>query len=326
MGRRESAPLIVATAMCVAGPGMAALLVNDHVYEEVGEPRVGVAHGAEIVLAIGVVGLVFSAAITFARACSRQHDATLGMIGTAAVLLGAAWTCDLVAPARGTQWVSGRELLRVLAYGCLAVAAVRRRSALQRAEQEKAVLDERRRLIDDLHDGLAQDLAFLVTQADTRLGTDDSVAVVARRALAGARGAIADLSAATAPTAAAALETIADELSARHGVDVTVDADDVALPPRERYAVTRIAREAIVNAVQHGAARRVAVSLAADDAALRLTVHDDGRGMGRAAADDPLRGYGLRAMRERAEAIHGRLIAASGTDGGTDIQLMVPRH
>ena len=68
-------------------------------------------------------------------------------------------------------------------------------------------MQERRRIARDLHDGLAQDLAFIAAHGDQiarEAGEEHPLAIAARRALALSRGAIADLSASDAPSARAA--------------------------------------------------------------------------------------------------------------------------
>ena len=142
-------------------------------------------------------------------------------------------------------------------------------------------------------------------------------------ALAASRGVISDVSASYAPNAAAALRAVADELSARHGVSITVEADGEDLTAPKREAVVRIAREAIVNAVQHGQAQHIAVSLETRDNEIALRISDDGRGLRKGVSADPHRGFGLRAMRERAEAIGGELIVDERCDGGTSVQALV---
>src|SRR5438105_15675168 len=157
---------------------------------------------------------------------------------------------------------------------------------------------------------MAQDLAFIAAHGDRlarELGAEHPIAVAARRALRAARGVIADLSASDARTTAEALQAVASELSNRHGVRITVAADGEELRPCEREDVVRITREAAVNAVQHGAAKNIAVSLRAQGDDLTLKITDDGQGLGQAVPKDGHDGYGLRAMRERAESLGGEL-------------------
>ena len=89
----------------------------------------------------------------------------------------------------------------------------------------------------------------------------------------------------------------------------------------EQYHLLRIAQEALSNARSHAGARRVAVSLTRSGDRLELSVIDDGRGF------DPAKcrsGFGLRTMRERAEALAGTLDMASSPGSGSVIRVRVP--
>jgi signal transduction histidine kinase len=147
--------------------------------------------------------------------------------------------------------------------------------------------------------------------------------IAARNALATSRGVIADLSASSAPTTEAALCIIGDELRHRYGLQVGVRialAGRSDLDPAEREHVVRIAREAIVNAALHGAARRIDVVVLRDARNLLMTVSDDGCGITDAYGS----GMGLRTMRARAAALGGRLSTHPRAGGGTELQLVAP--
>jgi signal transduction histidine kinase len=208
-------------------------------------------------------------------------------------------------------------------------AWLRYQDDLHRSIAEAATTRERKRIARDLHDGLAQDLAFIAAHGDrlaVEKGAEDPLAIAARRALAVSRGAIAELSGTQARTTADALRQVGDELSRRFGIEVDVEADpraSIAVKPSDREDIVRIAREAIVNAARHGRARRVVVSLLALEHQLVLRVRDDGVGMGAAPARSG-GGFGLVCMRERAAALGGRLTAETPRHGGTEVELVVP--
>ena len=86
----------------------------------------------------------------------------------------------------------------------------------------------------------------------------------------------------------------------------------------------RIAQEAVSN-VRHAAASTVRVSLEASEDTVLLTVEDDGVGVntGKGAATRGS-GVGLKAMRERAERINGRISIGERPGGGTRVQLECP--
>jgi signal transduction histidine kinase len=250
----------------------------------------------------------------------------VGLLGGATVLLAAAWLHSLPVAGLTADSVSGRECLCAGAFGLILLFAFSAHRQLRRAQADELAAGERRRLVGDLHDGMAQDLAFIATYAERLaqdFGAEHPLTVAARRALAASRGVIADVSASDAPNAAAALRAVAVELSVRHGVRISVEANGEDLSASKREAVVRIAREAIVNAVQHGQARHIAVSLEARGQELTLRIDDDGRGLRNGVSADPHRGFGLRAMRERAHAIGGHLIVDERSGGGTAVQAVV---
>jgi signal transduction histidine kinase len=85
----------------------------------------------------------------------------------------------------------------------------------------------------------------------------------------------------------------------------------------------RIASEAIDNAVRHADATSVAVRVRSSADALEITVADDGRGFVPADAEALSGHYGLRGMRERAEAIGATLRITSNAGAGTTIFVSV---
>jgi signal transduction histidine kinase len=205
-------------------------------------------------------------------------------------------------------------------------ARPQREAEVRRQIAEAATARERSRIARDLHDGLAQDLAFIAAHGDRlagEMGAEHPLAIAARRALAISRGAIAELSAPEASSAGEALRLVADELSTRFEIRVDVEADPrAAVASSDREDIVRIAREAIVNAARHGRARNVAVSLSPDEDRLVLRVRDDGVGIGSAPPSGG--GFGFQSMRERTMTLGGRLTARAPTGGGTELELVVP--
>jgi signal transduction histidine kinase len=80
--------------------------------------------------------------------------------------------------------------------------------------------------------------------------------------------------------------------------------------------------EALTNARQHSAARRVRVTLGATEGWLLVEVVDDGRGFVAGPADG---GMGLSTMRERAALLGGELEVRSEPGGGTRVRLRLTR-
>jgi signal transduction histidine kinase len=216
--------------------------------------------------------------------------------------------------------------LRLLAFALILAGAVRLELQMRIGVARAAAIAERRRVARDLHDGLAQDLAFIAAHSERlaeSMGDEHPVALAATRALALSRGTITELSDWGLTPTYEALESIAHELRARFEIAIAVDARlDADLEPSTRDHVARIAREAIANAARHGRAENVIVSLKRTDDGLALRVRDDGCGMwGETGFKDP-EGFGLRSMRERAAGLGGYLTVRQRETGGTELEVV----
>jgi signal transduction histidine kinase len=292
--------------------------------------------GALAIISSGVL-VVAGAAFLYrigrvdADAPGRSNPGAWLMAGVS-FLLAADTLQHLVAPAAGVDWVTPGDGLRVAVYGMLLAVAVRRNVRTGQETAWAALNEEREWIARDLHDGLAQDLAFIGIQAqalDSQLGTDDPLMQAARSALAVSRGMIVDLAARSAPTTAAALRLVAAELEFRFCVQVHVvvvaekgRGGPKEPAPAEREQLVRIAREAITNAVQHGGAKHVEVVLDCQATDRLLVVSDDGSGITESALKAK-GGFGLPAMQARASSLGGRLRIQRGADGGTRLEVLL---
>jgi signal transduction histidine kinase/ligand-binding sensor domain-containing protein len=90
--------------------------------------------------------------------------------------------------------------------------------------------------------------------------------------------------------------------------------------------VLLIAQEAILNSSRHADARAMEVQIDYLKAAFKLSIRDDGRGIDEKLVQRGREGHwGLRGMRERAAAIHGRLRILSKIGVGTEVEIVIPR-
>jgi signal transduction histidine kinase len=329
-GRRPLVLCVVAATAAAAVAELGSMLLLRHQLPPAGNvPPHGIGLAIQYPLgltcALATGALLLGAAIRFAREV-RGGSASAAMTLAAGLALFAAARFDyLTLPATGIGWVTAHEGLRIAGYALILAAALRQEATIRQAIADAAALRERRRIARDLHDGLAQDLAFIAAHGDRialEAGEDHPLAIAARRALAVSRGAITDLSASEAPSARLALREVADELQLRFGVAVDVDAEDNELGSAAREDVVRIAREAIANAA-HGQARNIAVSLTRSDGRFVLRVLDDGCGIRPSDVKSP-RGFGLRSMSERATSLGGALTARRATNGGTELEVVFP--
>jgi signal transduction histidine kinase len=197
---------------------------------------------------------------------------------------------------------------------------------------ELAVAAERRRVARELHDGVAQDLAFIVSQSKrlTRRFPDEPslrrIAAAAERALADSRMTIYGLARPRPQTLAGAVRDHAEAIAERAGLQLTLEAsDDVETSPEIEHAVLRIVSEAVSNVARHADATMLLISVSTTPDGLRVRVADDGCGFDPAeVTSSETSGFGLVSMDERARSIGGELMLESRTGGGTVLELRVP--
>ncbi len=96
------------------------------------------------------------------------------------------------------------------------------------------------------------------------------------------------------------------------------------LEPAAEVQLLRIVQEALSNVRKHARAHSVQVSFSVSDSEAQVTIVDDGRGFDAASAAGQGDGFGLRSMRERAEALRGRLEVISQPGQGARVEVHLP--
>lgn len=204
-------------------------------------------------------------------------------------------------------------------------------------EREAAVSNERALLAQELHDSIAQSLAFLKIQVQLLRGAlargesgavDNAVAEIEAGVLE-SYGDVRELlvhfrTRADAEDIEPALRTTLRKFQLQTGVtaEITLAGHGVALPNDVQVQVLHILQEALSNVRKH--ARATAVRLHVQQTPnWRFEVHDDGVGFDHAAQADDSH-VGLRIMAERAARIGARLGVFSQPGGGTSVTLSLP--
>lgn len=122
-----------------------------------------------------------------------------------------------------------------------------------------------------------------------------------------------------------ALVQYIDSAGAGADVRLRVSGDETWAPPAVIDEAYLIIREAIRNALSHGAPQMVLIGVALAPHELHARVEDDGCGFGSVtSADRASTGTGLASMRERARLLGGWLTIASVPDSGTRVELVIP--
>ena len=215
-----------------------------------------------------------------------------------------------------------RELQRLLASE--QSRALQRTFGLVEGEER-----ERIRLARDVHDGIGQTLTALrfnlarVAEEEMRSELldllDDAIAEVRSIAYNLMPGVLLDFG------LEAALEQLCAKMSdASH---VRIQREIVTLPARmdaaREIALYRIAQEALTNALRYAEAdvMRLKLCLYVENTALRLEIHDNGKGFDNAAS---VHGNGLSNMRERAALFGGNVQVVSALGSGTHVVAEMP--
>jgi PAS domain S-box-containing protein len=210
------------------------------------------------------------------------------------------------------------------------------RDITERRRLEREILEistrEQRRIGHDLHDGVCQQLAATAYLLDiladrlqekkvTEAAEAERIGSLINEANAQARSVARGLFPVRLAQEglALALEELAASVSGRYRITCrfVCETAPVKVDSEAELHLYYIVQEALLNAINHGKAGSVVVTLAADDGRLKLTVRDDGAGF--EIAGKSWSGMGIRIMRYRAKVIGATLDLQSQINRGTQI-------
>src|SRR5918996_31841 len=296
--------------------------------ELAGDPGRPDLHGHPVVLAVQLVTMVLfaAAAVGYSLRWSRTGDELIHWMAIGAVFAGFARIHYFLYPSLYSDWVYTGDAFRLLFYGALLVGAAREIRGYWESAARSAVLEERRRIARDLHDGAAQELAFILRRLRGLRGIDagglSAVIAAAERGLDDSRRATAALPRPLDEPLEIALAQAVEQVAARSGIRLELDLTaGVQVPPNVREGLIRIACEAVNNAANHSGAGVVRVQLENSDG-VRLRVQDEGSGFDPSAIVRSTRGgFGVANMRERARELGARLEIDSAPGAGTRIDV-----
>jgi signal transduction histidine kinase len=294
-------------------------------------------HGITAPLKPGIPTPVLAGALQLLMAClyllaawgfARRHrltaDELSGWLAIACTLASAAFVNYYFHPAIYPNRVYTGDVFRLGFYLALLVGAAREVASYWTSVIAAASLEERRRLARDVHDGLAQEIAFIGRNVRLLREQGAEPQLVERilrgvgRAQEESRRVVGALASSEKPLDQALAEAVR-EAARRHGAAVDMQlAGDIKLSPREREGVVRIAAEAVANAARHSGAETLRVYLERVEAGMRLEIVDDGSGFD---AELPRRGFGLVTMKDRADGLGGKLRVDSRRGVGTRVEL-----
>lgn len=201
-------------------------------------------------------------------------------------------------------------------------------------ERETALLAERARLAQELHDSLAQGFVGIKLQVEMATSAlqkapldlekalrhldrarDFAIAsqVEARNALRGLRSPIV-----TNLPLGEALESMVARAEGESSISFQAAGQPVHLSSGVQHDLYRIAQEALTNAIRHSQASEISVTLQQRRRRVVITIADDGRGFDPESLDE---GFGLTGIRERAQRLRARLVVESAPNQGTTVEV-----
>jgi signal transduction histidine kinase len=222
----------------------------------------------------------------------------------------------------------------------------RERDVRRRAEEDAQLkqqllaqaFDEKIRLGRDLHDGIIQSLYAVgltlesvrqivhndPAEADRRL---ESIRAQLNNAIRDVRAYITGLTPTNLRRAgfAHAVSAMLNDVGAGHSAEFDIKIDDEAatlLTPEQSVEALQIAREAVSNALRHGAATRVTLRVHQSDREVCMLIQDNGRGFNASTRREG--GHGMGNMQARAERIGATLRVTSQPGDGARVLATLP--
>lgn len=203
----------------------------------------------------------------------------------------------------------------------------------QRRQRNLAADSERQRLRREVHDDVAQTLAFLSLKLQLAEGTTPGrsatltgedvrgIREVVRRSYVAVRDYLdGTADAAFVEPLKVGISAVVSQWSSDTGVRSTIQVSgtEPALAPSAKRQVLQIVREALANVAKHANARHVAVRMVSDASQAEITIRDDGRGFEPGASG----GHGLEIMRQRASIVDATLSITSEPELGTEVKIV----
>jgi signal transduction histidine kinase len=278
---------------------------------------------------LGTITVFLAGAFVLAQRARRTADLALGWYAAAVAGLAGARLTFIVLPPPGSQWLSPGDLVRLAVGACLLMAVESELTARRNRAFDEAISEERGRMAREIHDGMAQELAFIVSQSQRLIarspdsGTLEPLAAAGKAALADARRAIFNLKRPGTTSLSTAIVERTFLIATRAGLAVDVEVEgELAVGSEIEHAILRIVNEAVSNAARHAHASTVSVRVSSEDDHVVVQIGDDGDGFDQRALNQR-RGFGLRSMSHRAESVGGRLELASKPGSGTIIEVAI---
>jgi signal transduction histidine kinase len=206
---------------------------------------------------------------------------------------------------------------------------------------DEAITKYRKRIAQDLHDTLGQNISYLRLKCDMLVAEGgiknisdmreelERMREAADQAYLQMRAGLETLNPSTCKDLAAMLQNQAEVIAKRASLRMEVKSHcgELTIPPELRMEIGLVFGEAVHNVEKHAQAENLAVQIYQESDGLYIQIDDDGIGfeVENFYREHSQNGhYGLESMRERVEELDGKFIITSLPGSGTSIFLKVP--
>ena len=288
--------------------------------------------------------LLYSLTPIMTAALLFEEKVSLSLAATASISLSATHLALSQFTERFTWIMQGYNLTLLIVYTLFslvcAMVPYRINLNIRRRIEREAIIEERRRIAREIHDGVAQSLSYLnlktravsdsvssqnTVQALTELG---EIREVVQDTYEDIRESIEQLSTEIRSVPIiTALRNYIREFGDNSGIRVHFDVPKAftRLSPVAELQLLRIAQEALTNVRRHAMASEVEVKLENTTESLEMMVKDNGQGFNLLDLEKSPPGYhGLNIIRERAEGLGGSVHILTAPEEGTEIRVSLP--
>jgi len=288
--------------------------------------------------------LLYSLTPIMTAALLFEEKVSLSLAATATVFLSIAHLALSQFSERFTWIMQGYNLTLLIVYTlfCFVAATVPYRINLniRRRIEREAIIEERRRIAREIHDGVAQSLGYLnlktklvsdsvssqnTVQALTELG---DIRQIVQDTYEDIRESIDQLTTEIRNLPIIpALANYIREFGDNNAIQIQFDVPKVfpQLSPIAELQLLRITQEALTNVRRHALATEVEIKLEKTKQTVEMLVKDNGQGFNLADLEKSPPGYhGLNIIKERAEGLGGSLNISTAPGEGTEVRVSLP--
>ena len=288
--------------------------------------------------------LLYSLTPIMTAALLFEEKAALALAATASLSLSLTHLFLSQFTERFTWIMQGYNLTLLIVYTLFSFVAAtvpyRINLNIRRRIEREAIIEERRRIAREIHDGVAQSLSYLnlkTKSVSDLLTSKDNVQAltelneireVVQDTYEDIRESIDQLSTEIKSVSIlAALGNYVREFSSNNGIPVQFEIAKpfTRLSPVAELQLLRIAQEALTNVRRHAMASGVELTLRNIANEVEMVVKDDGKGFDLEELEGYPPGYhGLAIIKERAEGLGGNVLITTAPDKGTEVKVNLP--